>query len=309
MNPQPSNPSGSAAPKTSPPDNRAHDKKVQPKRSSRTGRRRLSGAWGLLFILALLVVGALPPFAALGENPAAEIFKQGTNTSTYGVDPQGDSWASIQRSLQQFEHPDFILRLFLSFTLAVACGWVVAWHPRRSSRLDSLSDLEERKTLILLGMVGAIVAELAGTNATLAFVIFGIGALLRFRTLLDNPKLTGKAITVVVIGLACGMGFWAMAVFVTLFSWVLIFWLDSHIACRIRIRVAEDVDPKLVFGTVQALLVARRCRLQSSALYKGKRQLVFLLHIPAEMDVKQLELDLRGKLPKADDARIDIEVV
>jgi hypothetical protein len=73
--------------------------------------------------------------------------------------------------------------------------------------------------------------------------------------------------------------------------------------------VAEDVDPKLVFGTVQALLVARRCRLQSSALYKGKRQLVFLLHIPAEMDVKQLELDLRGKLPKADDARIDIEVV
>jgi hypothetical protein len=197
----------------------------------------------------------------------------------------------------------------LSFTLAVACAWVVAWHPRRSSRIDSLSDLEERKTLILLGLVGAIVAELAGTNATLAFVIFGIGALLRFRTLLDNPKLTGKAITVVVIGLACGMGFWAMAVFVTLFSWILIFWLDSHIACRIRIRVAEEVDPKLVFGTVQALLVARRCRLQSSALYKGKRQLVFLLHIPAEMDVKQLELDLLGKLPKADDARIDIEVV
>ena len=82
------------------------------------------------------------------------------------------------------------------------------WHGIRAqpALLASLSDLEERKTLVLLGMVGAIVAELSGTNQTLAFVIFGIGALLRFRTVLDNPRLTGKAITVVIIGLACGMG-------------------------------------------------------------------------------------------------------
>src|SRR5439155_10375779 len=38
----------------------------------------------------------------------------------------------------------------------------------------------------------------------------------------DNPKLTGKAITVVVVGLACGMGSWAMAVFVTGFTWLLV---------------------------------------------------------------------------------------
>jgi hypothetical protein len=226
-----------------------------------------------------------------------------------GLDPHGDSWLSMQHSLEQFLHPEFMLRLFLSLTLAIGCAWVVAWHPRTSLRRDSLSDLEERKTLVLLGMVGAIVAELSGTSQTLAFVIFGIGALLRFRTVLDNPKLTGKAITVVVIGLACGMGSWTMAVFVTLFSWVLIFWLDSHIACRIRIRLDEEVDPEQMFGAVQSLLASRGCSLQSSALYKGKRQLVYLLHIPAELDLRQLEIDVRAMLPKADDARIDIEVV
>jgi hypothetical protein len=264
---------------------------------------------GILVTLSLLAFAVLLPLGASAENAAEEIFKQGTNTASYGTDPQGDSWQAMERSLQQFSHPEFMLRMFLSFTLAVACAWLVAWHPRRSSRLDSLNDLEERKTLILLGMVGAIVAELSGTNSTLAFVIFGIGALLRFRTVLDNPKLTGKAITVVVIGLACGMGSWTMAVFVTLFSWVLIFWLESHIACRVRIRLAEEVDPKLVFGTVQSLLVSRHCRLKSSSLYKGKRQLVFLLHIPAELDLRQLETDLRSKLPKPDDARISIDVV
>jgi hypothetical protein len=197
---------------------------------------------------------------------------------TYGSDPQGNSWLAIQHSYQQFAHLEFLLRLFLSFTLAVVCAWLVAWHPRRSSRLNSLSGLEERKTLVLLGMVGAIVAELSGTNQTLAFVIFGIGALLRFRTVLDNPKLTGKAITVVVIGLACGMGSWTMAVFVTVFSWILIYWLDSHIACRVRIRLADEVDAKLVFGSVQSLFIARHCRLQSSAVYKRKGQLVFLAY-------------------------------
>jgi len=45
-----------------------------------------------------------------------------------------------------------------------------AWHPRRSSLANPLADLEERKTLILLGMVGAIVAELSGSSQTLAFV-------------------------------------------------------------------------------------------------------------------------------------------
>src|SRR5438552_13852069 len=189
--------------------------------------------------------------------------------ATGGIDPKGDSWVSIEKSVEQFGHPEFILRLFLSLGLAVACAYAIAWHPRRASLADPLADLEERKALILLGVVGAVVAELSGTSQTLAFVIFGIGALLRFRTVLDNPKLVGKAITVVVVGLACGMGSWAMAVFVTAFSWLLVFWLDSHASCRIRIRLEDDVDPQPIFGLMQSLLVSHHCRLQSSALYEG----------------------------------------
>jgi len=172
-----------------------------------------------------------------------------------------------------------------------------------------LSDLEERKTLVLLGVVGAIVAELSGASQTLAFVIFGIGALLRFRTVLDNPKLTGKAITVVVIGLACGMGSWVMAIFVTVFCWVLIFWLESRIACRLRIRLADEVDLEQMFSSVQSMLVSRGCRLQSSAMLQKKQQLEFYLNIPAQLDLRKLETDLRSMLPKPGDARISMIVV
>ena len=186
-------------------------------------------------------------------------------------------------------------------------GWSRGIRGHRASR--RFLTLKSARTLVLLGMVGAIVAELSAVSQTLAFVIFGIGALLRFRTVLDNPKLTGKAITVVIIGLACGMGSWVMAVFVTVFSWILIFWLESRIACRLRVRLAEEVDVEQMFGTVQSLLVSRGCRLQTSALYKGKRQLEFFLNIPAELDLRKLELDLRAMLPKANDARITMDVV
>ncbi len=270
--------------------------------------RHFGRALRAIAAVAVIALVSVLSSAAFGANPVTEMAKTG---ATGGIDPKGNSWESIQQSIQQFGHPEFILRLFLSLSLAVGCAWAIAWHPRRSSLMNPLSDFEERKALILLGMVGAVVAELSGTSQTLAFVIFGIGALLRFRTLLDNPKLTGKAITVVVVGLACGMGSWAMAVFVTAFTWLLVFWLDSHASCRVRIRVDDNVDPKPnpIFGMVQSLLVSHKCRLQSSALYEDKGQMVFLLYIPAGVDPRKLEAEVRSKLRNSDVSKIDVDVV
>src|SRR6476659_1323826 len=271
-----------------------------------SSNRHLGRALRAIVAVAVIALVSVLSSAAFGANPAEEMAKAG---ATGGIDPKGNSWVSIEQSLEQFAHPSFILRLFLSLTLAVGCAFAIAWHPRRASLRDPLSDFEERKALILLGVVGAVVAELSGTSQTLAFVIFGIGALLRFRTVLDNPKLTGKAIMVVVVGLACGMGSWAMAVFVTAFAWVLVYWLDSHSSCRVRIRLDDGEDPKPVFGTVQSLLVSHKCRLQSSALYEDKGQMVFLLYIPSGVDPMQLEAEVRARLKKNHVSKIAVDAV
>src|SRR5215831_16536463 len=80
----------------------------------------------------LVVVGLVPLLSAVafGANPAEEMAKAG---ATGGIDPKGNSWVSIEKSLEQFAHPSFILRLFLSLTLAVGCAFAIAWHPRRAS--------------------------------------------------------------------------------------------------------------------------------------------------------------------------------
>ena len=269
-------------------------------------KRNLGWAQRAIAAVAVVVLVAVLSSAAFGANPAEEMAKAG---ATGGIDPKGNSWMSIERSVEQFAHPSFILRLFLSLTLAVGCAFAIAWHPRRATLRDPLRDFEERKALILLGVVGAVVAELSGTSQTLAFVIFGIGALLRFRTLLDNPKLTGKAIMVVVVGLACGMGSWAMAVFVTGFSWLLMFWLDSHSSCEVRIRLDQAEDPRPVFDAVQSLLLSHKCRLQSSSLYEDKGRMVFLLYLPAGVDPTRLEHEVRSKLRKNNVSKITVDVV
>jgi MFS family permease len=268
--------------------------------------RHLRRALRAIAVVAVIALVSVFSSAAFGANPAEEMAKAG---ATGGIDPKGDSWVSIEKSVEQFAHPSFILRLFLSLTLAVGCAFAIAWHPRRASIRNPLADFEERKALILLGVVGAVVAELSGTSQTLAFVIFGIGALLRFRTVLDNPKLTGKAIMVVVVGLACGMGSWAMAVFVTAFSWLLLFWLDSHSSCRVRIRLDETEDPKPVFDAVQSLLVSHNCRVQSSSLYEDKGRMVFLLYLPSGVDPTRLEHEVRSKLRKNNVSKINVDVV
>jgi hypothetical protein len=278
----------------------ASESALRPAARRRGRLLRLFGAVAVLMLVGLLAS------SAFGVNPAEAM--AGGKPMTGGTDPHGDSWQSIQNSIAQFAHFNFILRLFLSLALAVACAWVIAWHPRRASLVDPLSDFEERKALIILGMVGAVVAELSSNNQTLAFVIFGIGALLRFRTALDNPKLTGKAITVVIVGLSCGLGSWAMAVFVTVFSWILVYWLDSHVSCRIKVKLDDESDLQAVFGNLQSYLVSSHCRLHSATLYEAKRQMAFVLQMPAGLDPKHLESDLRAKLPDPDEGQITIQV-
>src|SRR5262249_31125942 len=91
---------------------------------------RLRRVLGVITIIVVIVFVVLSSITVSGANPAEEMAKAG---ATGGIDPAGNSWLSIEKSLRQFAHPSFILRLFLSLTLAVGCAFAIAWHPRRAS--------------------------------------------------------------------------------------------------------------------------------------------------------------------------------
>jgi hypothetical protein len=87
------------------------------------------------------------------------------------------------------------------------------------------------------------------------------------------------------------------------------FWLDSHSSCEVRIRLDQAEDPRPVFDAVQSLLVAHKCKVQSSSLYEDKGRMVFLLFLPSGVDPTRLEHEVRAKLRKNQVSKITVDVV
>jgi hypothetical protein len=265
-------------------------------------------AWIAVGLSALaLSVGA---FASSGDHagqPLSSVMQKVEPAAGSGGGASG-SLTNLQKSLNHFTNPWYALSLLSGLALAAACASAMAWHPRRSVKSDPVEDLEQRKTLILLGIVGAIVSELVRANSAMALVIFGIGGLIRFRTVLDNPKLTGKAILVVVIGLACGLGEFAMAVFISIFAWLLIFWLDSSVGCRIRLKMTAAHNPKDVMLALLDLMRRNKVRVTAANAYEHKRQIVVLGKMPTQLDPIQFGATLRQRLPRGDDLDIDLKM-
>ena len=132
------------------------------------------------------------------------------------------------------------IEVLLGAVLAVGLATLLAYHPRGSRHRDRLEAFEERRTLVTLGLVGSVVASLVAIDQAMALVVFGIGGLIRFRTDLASPQVTGRAILVVVIGLAAGLSQYAAALSVAAVGWVVIWWLHAHRFVRLRIRVRHS---------------------------------------------------------------------
>jgi hypothetical protein len=257
-------------------------------------------------ILVIVPVLLLTQFA-FAEKDVAALLTDAANSPA--APSNNGSFHDMTQSFERFFHTWFIVKLFAGLALSVLLAMLIAQHPRRSTRLNPLSDHEERKSLVVLAVVGAVVAELVQVNTSMALVIFGIGGLIRFRTVLDNPKITGKAILCVLLGLSCGLGQWATAVFVTVFAWLLILWLEMHLSARVKIRVGEKGNLQDTYKAAVDALRMLHCRVKSSSILVEKRQVIALVFIPSGTDPKELETLLMAKLPRySSESSVEIEV-
>jgi len=103
---------------------------------------------------------------------------------------------------------------------------LLAYHPIYRGRPKTMEDLELAKTLIIYSVAGALISIICTAAPSMAFVIFGIGGLMRFRTNLDSSKSTGHAIIGTLVGLCWGLGLELVAVLATVFFWAMIFFLS-----------------------------------------------------------------------------------
>jgi hypothetical protein len=109
--------------------------------------------------------------------------------------------------------------------LAAVLGTALALRPRRSGTPARMPAVVQ--TQIILAVVGAIIMLVVGSSLARAFGIVGAANLIRYRSKIDDPKDAVVMLSALSVGLASGVGLYALAVFSTAFLIVMLGIIES----------------------------------------------------------------------------------
>jgi hypothetical protein len=93
----------------------------------------------------------------------------------------------------------------------------------------------------MYAVIGALIGIMVVKyGLVIGFVLFGIGGIIRFRTVMRSANLTGQVILVTLVGLSCGLDLPHVAVLATAFGWVLMYILEWKITYSIDVRALPE---------------------------------------------------------------------
>jgi hypothetical protein len=212
--------------------------------------------------------------------------------------PPGEGWPG-------FSDLDFLLGAFLKLILATALGAVIGFHPRRIRTADTLEEIEAPKVSIVYAVIGSLIGILVVKyGLVVGFVLFGIGGLIRFRTVMRSAQLTGQVIFVTLIGLTCGLDLPHVAVLATAFDFILTFFLEARITYRVDVRGLPPDRFAEASGAYRAVLTGHSYRVLSETKRPENGRICFIFrsagrdtrqHIEQLFD-ENVDASLRGSL-------------
>ena len=113
---------------------------------------------------------------------------------------------NIQDLTSEFSVIDMVLVMALSFVLSAFIGWIYQITHRGTSYTQSFVF-----TLVLNGMVVAVVMMIVGSNIARAFSLVGALSIIRFRNAVKESRDVGFIFFTMVIGMAVGTKFYLLA--------------------------------------------------------------------------------------------------
>jgi len=132
---------------------------------------------------------------------------------------QGDTDAHPIHPLHEID--DAMIRL----PLAAALGAALALRPKRKGTPPRMPAVIQ--TQIILAVVGALIMLVVGVSLARAFGIVGAASLIRYRSKIDDPKDAVVMLSALAVGLASGVGLYALAVFATVFLMIALGVIES----------------------------------------------------------------------------------
>jgi uncharacterized membrane protein YhiD involved in acid resistance len=166
--------------------------------------------------------------------------------------------------------------------LAAVLGTALALRPRRKGTPSRSPAVVQ--TQIILAVVGAIIMLVVGSSLARAFGIVGVASLIRYRSKIDDPKDAVVMLSALAVGLAAGVGLYALGVFSTAFLVVLLGIIESFEKSvkkfELTVKVGDRTDE--LRGKIETVL--RRFKLPHELRTSADTELCYEVTVPLEFE-------------------------
>ena len=194
-----------------------------------------------------------------------------------GLDPGTEALLESGKKVAVPLHP---LQPFIELAKLVAAmliGALVTAIHQPVSR-DRPRSLEQAQTLLCVS--GAMMMIIIGNSLARAFGIAGAAGIVRFRTPVDDPKDVTILFLLMGLGMATGLGAFAVAGLGTAFLCVTLLILDRVATQRTRTLALEISAPGRIFPTapVEAILVRNGVVFEPREISQGKSDVTVKFH-------------------------------
>lgn len=181
--------------------------------------------------------------------------------------------------------------------LAALLGSALALRPRRRGTPPRTPAVLQ--TQIILAIVGAVIMLVVGASLARAFGIVGAANLIRYRSKIDDPKDAVVMLCTLAVGLASGVGLYALAVVSTTFIaaalWVIESFEPRSRRFDLKIKMKDDTDA--VRPKIEAIL--HRYNLDFELRTSSDEEVCYDVQVPFDVQTDRisntiLRLDRNG---------------
>ena len=211
--------------------------------------------------------------------------------------------------LSGFTDWDFLGKTLFNLTLAAVLGALIGFHPKSVQTADTLEEVEAPKVDILYATIGALIGIMVVKyGLVIGFVLFGIGGLIRFRTVMRSTNLTGQVILVTLVGLSCGLDLPHVAVTATLFGWILIYVLEWRITYQIDIRALPEERLVEAVAAYRQTLEHHGCKIIGERKRPGRGRVRFIFRPGSSKSQKEIQDYLESEVDDDLQGLVDWEI-
>jgi uncharacterized membrane protein YhiD involved in acid resistance len=190
---------------------------------------------------------------------------------------------------------DSLPRLLLTLCVSLFCALILAYVYRQTHRGLSYS-VSFVHSMIIMAVTVTVIMVIIGSNIARAFSLVGALSIIRFRTAIKDPRDVAFLFMTMAVGMACGTGYWIVAVAFTLFAIPMVFFLQKmQIGAMptsemlFKAQVPEGSDHTKMFSEVFYKFLSEHSLLSIETIQGGtKLELVF--SIQTKPGVKEGEL-------------------